>query len=175
MANRPMETHIQSHIYYPTIEDVKSRITLALLELYRHDFELFDIEVNERSITHKLAEYLQWQFPYWHVDCEYNRREEKKKKLEEERVFPDIIVHRRRTGHNLLVIEVKKGGGSSKEDINKLRRFIKTPEYLYRYGVFLALGAKGCKKAILIRNDYKKTDWTDEIQRPLKELGHGRL
>ena len=31
------------------------------------------MDANERSLTHKLAEYLQCEFPDWHVDCEYNR------------------------------------------------------------------------------------------------------
>ncbi|MCL1902495.1 MAG: hypothetical protein FWG18_02595 [Alphaproteobacteria bacterium] len=31
-------------------------------------------EVNERSQTHKLAEYLQYLLPHWNVDCEYNKK-----------------------------------------------------------------------------------------------------
>ena len=78
-------------------------------------------DVSERTITHKLAEYLQDQFPELNVDCEYNRNfelgEYARKTLyvlNDERqagieaglaeddllaisTNPDIIVHRRLT------------------------------------------------------------------------------
>ena len=57
----------------PPPEDVKRRVIAAICALYRHDRELLDVDANERSITHKLAEHLQRKFPGWHVDCEYNR------------------------------------------------------------------------------------------------------
>ena len=57
----------------PPPEDVKRRVIAAICALYRHDRELLDVDANERSITHKLAEHLQREFPEWHVDCEYNR------------------------------------------------------------------------------------------------------
>lgn len=37
------------------LEDIPDRMGRALCDLYRHDADLFDIEANERSITHKLA------------------------------------------------------------------------------------------------------------------------
>jgi hypothetical protein len=173
MTSNQKNSTNRSKICYPSENDIKRRIISALLELYGYDYELFDAEVNERSITHKLAEYLQRQFPYWHVDCEYNRRENRIKEIEGKRLFPDIIVHKRRLSDNLLVIEVKKGGDRYEGDMNKLRGFIKIPEYHYLYGAFLALGANGCIKATLIRNDFKELDWTNEIQSALRELGYG--
>ena len=56
-----------------SLEDVKKRVIAAICALYRHDRELLAVDANERSITHKLAEHLQREFPEWHVDCEYNR------------------------------------------------------------------------------------------------------
>ncbi len=99
-------------------------------------------------MAHKLAEYLQEQFPDWNVDCEYNRKGMKPKLLEgiEEcdehrktnRVFPDIIVHRRNTDDNLLVVELKKSDLNPQCDIKKLELFTHTEgEYRYSLGLFI--------------------------------------
>lgn len=53
--------------------DVRQKIINAYKQLVKNDFYLLSVGVNERSITHKLAEYLQQQFPDYHVDCEYNK------------------------------------------------------------------------------------------------------
>ena len=37
--------------------------------------------MNERSIAHKFATYLEDEFQGWDVDCEYNRNLEKQKRL----------------------------------------------------------------------------------------------
>ncbi|HQK46046.1 MAG TPA: hypothetical protein PLP52_03750, partial [Syntrophorhabdaceae bacterium] len=64
---------MESIVRLPSSKDIKKRIIDAIVALYRYDHELIDKNANERSITHKLAEHLQKEFPYWHVDCEYNR------------------------------------------------------------------------------------------------------
>lgn len=108
----------------PTIDAV-----LAFLEVER---DLLDVKVNERSLTHKLAEHLQSRFPDWNVDCEYNRLDEAVKVLpmasnvltddiEGRTIYPDIIVHKRRHSDNLLVIEVKKSTNNSLDDQEKLK------------------------------------------------------
>ncbi len=53
--------------------EVRSKIEVAYKNLLKKDMHLLENDVNERSITHKLAEYLQSEFPEFHVDCEYNR------------------------------------------------------------------------------------------------------
>jgi CRISPR/Cas system-associated exonuclease Cas4 (RecB family) len=106
-------------------------------------------DVNERSLTHKLAEYLEAGFAGWDVDCEYNRNHETPKVLhlvgsetrtdntDAKTVFPDIIVHERVTDYNLLVIEVKKSTSRETDhrDLAKLQLF--RGELGYRYAVFL--------------------------------------
>jgi len=84
----------------------------SLKKLRNLDKKLLEINVNERTITHKLAEYLQQNFPELNVDCDYNRFESSAtesiiKKLnlptdninwddtEAKTIFPDIIVHKR--------------------------------------------------------------------------------
>lgn len=124
-------------------------------------------DVSERAITHKLAEYLQDQFPELNVDCEYNRNfelgEYARKTLyvlNDERqagieaglaeddllaisTYPDIIVHRRLTNaKNLLIVEVKKANSSVNQnhDHRKLEAFTDNSQrntYHYKYGVFI--------------------------------------
>src|SRR5688572_19924815 len=91
----------------------------AVGELLEMDGELLCRDVNERSVCHRLAMYLETRLPTWQVDCEYNRDGHDPKTLmgvssergetdgtDGSRVFPDIIVHRRGTRENRLVVEV---------------------------------------------------------------------
>jgi len=56
-----------------TTNEVKYSVDRALTKLLQNDSLLVELNANERSITHKLAEYLQLEFAAWNVDCEYNR------------------------------------------------------------------------------------------------------
>lgn len=127
------------------------RVRRALCKFLSEDWELLAFDVNERSITHKLAEHLQHQFKSFKVDCEYNRDEERPKaihltpedtktdSLEAKTVYPDIIVHHRGGRCNELMIEVKK---SSMPDVyhdqKKLRAFT-DPDNDYCYSMALLL------------------------------------
>jgi hypothetical protein len=107
---------------------VKALLQRALDRLVSADRDLFIVDANERSLTHRLAMYLQEEFREWDVDCEYNRSGEVPKVVarlalsptqddEHARtVFPDIIVHHRRLQDNLLVIEAKKSSNRERED-----------------------------------------------------------
>jgi len=52
---------------------VKERAITAIDRLLKNDLLLLQNDVNERSVSHKLAEYLQIVFQNLHVDCEHNR------------------------------------------------------------------------------------------------------
>ena len=129
-------------------EDVRRRLHAAYNTLLEHDRALLELDANERSLTHKLAEHLQVEFPDWNVDCEYNRKGTLPKRLMGsvgnvstddtlgKTVFPDIIVHHRKTTDNLLVIEAKKSitiGGS--EDEEKLRAYQGEYKYCFAFAV----------------------------------------
>lgn len=49
------------------------KIDIGLNLLLNNDGYLLKNDISERSITHKLAEYLQNLFPEWNVDCEFNK------------------------------------------------------------------------------------------------------
>jgi hypothetical protein len=52
---------------------VERKVKCSINKLMEFDDFLLEKDVNERSITHKLAEYMQQEFKDWDVDCEYNR------------------------------------------------------------------------------------------------------
>ena len=55
---------------YPTKEELKQKVARAIDRLFRRDESLFKLDVNERSIAHRLAAYLQDEFgDEWDVDC----------------------------------------------------------------------------------------------------------
>lgn len=140
---------------------IKRYVQDSIDMLYRKDSFLLENDTNERSITHKLAGYLENYFPKWDVDCEYNRIRGEVKRLPPESVasddtkavtvFPDIIVHKRNTGENLLVIEVKKASNNKDDaklkDLKKLRQFKQDP-YNYLFAIFLVLDEKTNEKPI---------------------------
>ncbi len=135
-------------------EEIEKKIITSLDKLRNHDQYLLTIDAHERSIAHKLAIYLQEEFPELDVDSEYNRRgnitktirvpkdNKNWKSLETKSVFPDIIIHERGPkGRNILVIEIKKSTNPDLGDADKakLQAFGKEP-YNYKFGLFLRIG-----------------------------------
>jgi len=148
-----------------TLKDVKRKVERAIEILRKNDSFLIDNNANERSISHKLAEYLQQEFKEWHVDCEYNRIGDLIKKIEvpkdtitwddteQKTVFPDIIVHKRNTPDNLLVIEIKKSNNTVKRDLDKRKLIAFTKDsngtedsYNYKFGFFICFNVPYNKK-----------------------------
>ena len=133
-------------------EDIKKRVKLAINLLVVRDSYLLEKNASERSISHKLAEYLQTLFPCWNVDCEYNlninerkilgRISECSERKTTDRVFPDIIIHKRGSTKNLLVVEMKKNKLNPKCDKKKLELFT-DPQEDYKYSLVYFLISKG--------------------------------
>lgn len=129
-------------------------VIVALKGFLNMERELLVLNASERSISHKLAEYLQTVFKEWTVDCEYNRLGERPKTLpsrlfedikdddqDAKTIFPDIIIHKRGIPEeNILVIEIKKSnsGVRKNKDITKLKAFTDaTGDYGYKLGLFI--------------------------------------
>ena len=133
--------------------EVRERVLESIGQLYVDHIRLLEIDANERSITHWLANEVQARFQEWTVDCEYNRKGELPKKLKEtdERVliwntdgrtaYPDIIVHMREEPVNLLILEAKKATSDDgpERDLEKLAFFGDHSDYRYRFGAFVML------------------------------------
>ena len=124
----------------------------AAYTLLKRDRVLLELDANERSLTHKLAEYLQGEFPDWDVDCEYNRDGDTPKRLlvqtistddtDAHTVFPDIIIHHRNTNDNLVVIEAKKSSTSAgSDDEEKLKAYVAKYGYQFAFAVVFPVGS----------------------------------
>lgn len=132
-------------------EQPGAAVLYALETLLKRDAYLLEVDANERSISHRLAMYLQAHFAELDVDCEYNRDGIEPKKLrhlnlspdsedtDAQTVFPDVIVHVRGTRKNYLVIEMKKSTNNvpRKIDYAKLEGYKR--ELGYTYALFVEL------------------------------------
>lgn len=144
-------------------EEIKDAIKKSLYEFFEKEQDLIDRDVNERSISYKIAEYITPKFSNWNVDCEYNRDMENTKllglslediktdDLKGSTVYPDIIIHKRGTKKNLLVIEIKKSGLPYDKDIKKINAFLKSDKYSYKFGLMLIINTDD--------RSSKKYDW----------------
>jgi hypothetical protein len=156
--------------------DAKGLVERAAQKLFHRDAN-FPEGVNERSITHRLAIYIEEEirsigdgFPHLSVDCEYNRRfgEGETKKLigmygngeggamdtHATTVCPDIVVHRRGDDDdNRIIIELKvdgrSNGGHRDRDREKLTLYRSQLKYQHALFVLLDMAKKGCRVEVL--------------------------
>lgn len=106
-------------------------LTNAIDKCLVNDLELIQNEM-EWAISHRLAVYLESNFPGWNVDCEYIKMgPEYKTKHGSDGKYkrPDIIIHNRGrvdSVSNLLVIEIKMTEGNDSDE-EKLIDFTSPP------------------------------------------------
>jgi hypothetical protein len=130
------------------------KVVTALTNFYGGETWLFEHDLGERTLTHRLAVYLEEQFPGWKVDCDYDRLGERTLRLPRgsivstddhlaKSIYPDIVVHQREIPKNLLAIEVRKASNHQppEHDRHKLRA-LTDPHlwFAYALGVYLVLG-----------------------------------
>src|SRR5258707_14255159 len=58
-----------------------NKVVSALGEFYARESYLFERDLGEHTLTHRLAVHLEKQFPGWDVDCDYNRLGERTLRL----------------------------------------------------------------------------------------------
>lgn len=110
------------------------RVVAALKEFYARETFLFEHDLGERTLTHRLALYLERQFPDFEVDCDYDRLGPRTLKLPHgsivstddhlgKSIYPDIVVHQRSVPKNHIAIEVRKASNHQpvEHDRHKLR------------------------------------------------------
>ena len=143
-----------------TQDIIKNILEKSLDKLFEKDYKIIfkSYDLHERSITHRLAVYIESQFidTKYTVDVEYNRMRNnynedvignaigknldfEKYGKESANVYPDIIIHQRDTKNNLLEIEVKMKWKNSKRDFD----YIKINEYIkqldYQFGAYIEI------------------------------------
>jgi hypothetical protein len=132
------------------------KVVGALAEFYARETHLLDKDLGERTLTHRVAVYLESRFAGWDVDCDYNRLGERRLRLPKgsivstdddsgKSVYPDIVVHHRAIPENLLAIEVRKAGTHQPPDHDQHKlRAMTDPHlwYAFQAGVLLTLAKK---------------------------------
>jgi hypothetical protein len=161
-----------------------NKVATALAEFYAHETFLFERDLGERTLTHRLAVHLEKQFPGWSVDCDYDRLGERTLRLPHgtivstddhfaKSVYPDIVVHQREIPNNLLAIEVRKASNHQppEHDRHKLRA-LTDPNLWFAYwiGVYLVLGKKSVVSDVYVAGviDKSLSGW---LAGRLKDVG----
>ncbi|TYR36432.1 hypothetical protein FY036_01010 [Mesorhizobium microcysteis] len=168
---------------FPEPSETIARLAEATRRFLVSEPDLLEIGVNERTLTHRLAVYIEPYFDQWHTDCEYNRLGEKVKNLPRPEefttspddtsaitIFPDIIVHRRRTHYNCAVVEVKKSGNSRGVDLDvaKLCGLTAGGDYEYTVGLHLIIDCKNAAVAEVVA--YRGGEVDDDLSAFAKGL-----
>ena len=94
-------------------------IEAALRRFIKEDRHLFELDVNERSQTHKLAEYIQQAMPEYNVDCEYNKNLRMDKKLDFTQIVESIKTFLRKRGQHIEDPELAKILEQLRKELNK--------------------------------------------------------
>jgi hypothetical protein len=127
-------------------EMIVNKLQNSIKEFIHHDLYLLRNNSSERSMAHRLAIYLENEFKYYHVDCEYNLNIETESQrkfihmLDDEirkfkprvdiedfpisenedyrnvSVYPDIIIHHRGTNLDNLLVIEIKKSNSTVPD-----------------------------------------------------------
>lgn len=133
-----------------------NKVITALREFYAHEAFLLEKDLGERTLTHRLAVYVEKQFPGWQVDCNYDRLGERTLRLPHgsivstddhlsKSIYPDVVVHQREIPNNLLAIEVRKDSNHQplEHDRHKLQA-LTDPHVWFAYwiGVLVTLARK---------------------------------
>ena len=161
------------------------KVVRALEEFYAREGVLFERDLGERTLTHRLAVQLEKQFEGWDVDCDYNRLGERLLKLPHgtivstddelgKSIFPDIVVHHRLAPENLLALEVRKATNHQpiEHDQHKLRGM--TDPHLwfaYRVGLLLVLAKGKVKQSDIYLGGVIDRELSDWFAGRLRDVG----
>ena len=163
------------------------KVVKAIEEFYAREGLLFDKDLGERALTHRMAVYLERQFDGWEVDCDYNRLGERLLKMPHgtivstddelgKSIFPDIVVHRRTVPENLLAVEVRKASNHQpiEHDQHKLRGMTDPLLWFaYRVGVLLVLGKGKVKSSDVYLGGVIDRELSDWFAGRLRDKGLG--
>jgi len=128
---------------------MKKQVRDALRTLFQRDAHLLEGDAAERTISARLARYLEPLFPGYRADPEYNRHgfDPKRVTLPKRyrrggRIFPDIVIHQRGAdGDNLLVIQIKKETNREPRDRDRAIIRAMMRQLHYTHGLLMDLPA----------------------------------
>jgi hypothetical protein len=163
------------------------KVVAALKEFYAREAFLFAQDLGERTLTHRLAVYLEKQFPDFVADCDFDRLGPRTLGLPHgsivstddhlgKSIFPDIVVHQREVPNNLLAIEVRRAGNHQpiEHDRQKLRALTDAHIWFaYWIGVLVTLGKAGVTAVEVFVAGKPSAELSRSLAERLKEAGLG--
>ena len=163
------------------------KVVAALKELYAREAFLFEHDLGERALTHRLAVHIERQFPDFEVDCDFDRLGPRTLNLPlgsivstddhlGKSVYPDVAVHQRAVPNNLLAIEVRKAINHQpiEHDRQKLRA-LTDPHVWFAYwiGVLVTLGQTSVVAPEIYVSGKLEEELSRALAQRLKEAGIG--
>jgi hypothetical protein len=163
------------------------KVVAALKELYAREALLFEQDLGERTLTHRLAVEMERQFPDFEVDCDFDRLGPRTLNLPRgsivstddhlgKSIYPDIVVHQRAVPKNHIAIEVRKASNHQpvEHDRHKLRAL--TDQHIwfaYWIGVLVLLGKSGVTSSEVFVSGEPHEELSKYLAQRLKEAGIG--
>jgi hypothetical protein len=163
------------------------KVVAALQEFFAREGFLMERDLGERTLTHRLAVYIEKQFSGWEVDCDYDRLGDRTMRLPHgsivstddhygKSVYPDIVVHQRDIPNNLLAIEVRKASNHQpiEHDQHKLKA-LTDPHlwFAYSIGIMVTLASKHVAHSEVYAGGVADRHATAQFEQRLKEMGLG--
>ena len=164
------------------------KIAAALKEFYAREAFLFERDLGERALTHRLAVHMERQFVDFEVDCDFDRLGARTLNLPRgsivstddhlgKSIYPDIVVHQRAIPNNLLAIEVRKTSNHQpvEHDRQKLRA-LTDPHIWFAYwiGVLLTLGKSNVTSSEVYVSGEPQEELSGFLAQRLREAGVGQ-
>lgn len=122
---------------------IKESIREGVKKFIKYDKKkLLENKVNEPTMSHRIAVYLEGKFPGYSVDCEYNKfGNDPKQDIYKKVIRPDIIIHIRgdKTNKNIVLIEIKLAGKESEKSKSDIRKIKNCSNLNYSLGVFIGI------------------------------------
>lgn len=163
------------------------KIVAALKEFYAREAFLFEHDLGERALTHRLAVHVERQFPDYEVDCEFDRLGPRTLNMPRgsivstddhlgKSIYPDLVVHQRSVPSNLLAIEIRKASNHQpvEHDRHKLRA-LTDPHFWFAYwiGVLLTLGKNNVVSSEIYASGKHDAAMSGVLAQRLKEADIG--
>src|SRR5271168_1472323 len=131
------------------------KIVAALKEFYTREAFLFEHDLGERTLAHRLAVHVERQFPDFEADCDFDRLGPRTLNMPHgsivstddhlgKSVYPDIVVHQRAVPNNLLAVEVRRAANHQppEHDQHKLQA-LTDPHLWFAYAIGLMVTLSG--------------------------------
>jgi hypothetical protein len=163
------------------------KIVAAVKEFYAREAFLFEHDLGERALAHRLAVHVERQFPDFEADCDFDRLGPRTLNMPRgsivstddhlgKSIYPDIVVHQRSVPSNLIAIEVRKTSNHQplEHDRQKLRA-LTDPHIWFAYwiGVLLTLGKTGVASAEIYASGKNDPEMSAVLAGLLKQAGIG--